>query len=218
MSQLLTLPAIMPPAGYGRLIQMVDSVSSLAQVTAPGYLATQQADGHVFYSTDQMFVQYNGGSGWFSLAVNGSNVVTLSALGQLYGQVGQFSLIPVSLGHAALASAGKVNIQLSTGTQQYVVNDIRVRYASAGLSGSSGDRLISISDGTTVYNSTGITAALAGTPVNTAWGGSGNPLPGSVDMATPTAAGANLFAQYIGGTTDYSAGSLLLQVEIVRVA
>lgn len=119
---------------------------------------------------------------------------------------------------AALATAGKVNIQVSSGSKQYVVRDIRVNYAASGLSGGGGDRLLSVSDSTHVYNSTGITAALLGTPINTIWGGSGNPLPGTLAMDTPTTAGANLFLQYIGGTTDYTTGQIIVSVLTERVA
>jgi hypothetical protein len=119
---------------------------------------------------------------------------------------------------AALASTGKVNIQVSSGSKQYAVRDIRVNYSAAGLSGGGGNRLLAITDGTTVYNNAGITAALLGTPINTVWGGTGNPLPGTVAMDTPTAAGANLYAQYTGGTTDYTTGSVVISVLVQRVA
>lgn len=124
----------------------------------------------------------------------------------------------VTCSAAALASAGTVVIQASSGAKQYAVRDIKVNYGASGLSGGGGDRLLSITDGTTVYNDTGITAALLGTPVNTVWGGSGNPLPGTVAMDTPTAAGASLVAQYIGGAADYAAGSVVISVLVERVA
>lgn len=119
---------------------------------------------------------------------------------------------------AALATAGKVNIQLSSGSKQYKLRDVKMNYAAAGLSGGGGDRLLSIADGTTVYNNAGITAALLGTPVNTLWGGTGNPLAGTVAQNTSTAAGANLYFQYIGGTTDYTTGQVIISVLVQRVA
>lgn len=119
---------------------------------------------------------------------------------------------------AALATAGQVNIQVSTGSKQYAVRNILVNYAASGLSGGGGDRLLIVTDGTTVYNNAGITAALLGTPVNTVWGGSGNPLPGTVAMNTPSVAAANIYAQYSGGTTDYTTGQVIISVLIQRVA
>jgi len=119
---------------------------------------------------------------------------------------------------AALASAGTVTIQASSGAKQYKVRDIRMNYSASGLSGGSGDRLLSVTDGTTVYNSTGITAALLGTPVNTIWGGTGNPLAGTVAMNTSTAAGAALVATYTGGTMDFTTGTVTISVLTQRVA
>lgn len=124
----------------------------------------------------------------------------------------------VTCSAAALATAGKVNIQVSSGSKQYAVRDIRMNYGAAGLSGGGGNRLLAVSDGTTVYNNAGITAALLGTPINTVWGGTGNPLPGTVAMDTPSVAGANIFAQYSGGTTDYTTGSVVISVLVQRVA
>lgn len=126
--------------------------------------------------------------------------------------------IDVALPAASLATSGHVTIQASSGSKQYKVRDIRVDYSASGLSGGGGDRLVQITDGTTVYNNAGITAALLGTPVNTVWGGSGNPLPGTVAMNTSTAAGATLYAVYAGGTTDYTTGTVNVSVLVERVA
>lgn len=120
---------------------------------------------------------------------------------------------------AELASAGHVTLfPAVTSTTQYRVLDIKVSYSAAGLSGGGGDRLLAITDGTTVYNNAGITAALLGTPVNTVWGGTGNPLPGNVAISTPTAAGMPLYAAYTGGATDYSTGSITIVVTVEKIA
>lgn len=132
--------------------------------------------------------------------------------------VSDLKWVDVALTAAALASAGTVSIQASSGSKQYKVRNIIVNYSAAGLSGSSGDRLVKITDGTTIYNNAGITAALLGTPVNTIWGGSGNPLPGTVALNTATAAGAALVAAYSGGTLDYGTGTVNISVLVERVA
>jgi hypothetical protein len=117
---------------------------------------------------------------------------------------------------AALATAGKVNIQLSSGTKQYQVRDIKVNQ-STGLSGGGGNRLLSVTDGTSVWNNAGITAALLGTPIPTVWGGTGNPLPVSpTSFNTLSVAGLPIYLQYIGGTTDYTTGSVIISVLIQR--
>lgn len=114
-----------------------------------------------------------------------------------------------------LATAGKVNIVTHpTGTAQFVVTDIKV-LTSTGLSGGGGDRLLSVADGTLVFNNAGITAALLGTPIFTIWGGTGNPI--AVSSSQVSTAGADIFFQYIGGTTDYTAGSVQVIVTLVQV-
>lgn len=125
--------------------------------------------------------------------------------------------IDVPLAASALASGGTVPIQAGSGAKQYKVRNILMNYSASGLSGGGGDRLIQITDGITVYNNAGITAALLGTPINTVWGGTGNPLPGTVAMFTSTAAGVTLYAHYAGGTTDYTTGSVLISVLVQRV-
>jgi hypothetical protein len=120
-----------------------------------------------------------------------------------------------TVGQAALAAAGKVNIVAHpSATAQFAVIDIKV-LTSTGLSGGGGNRLLSVSDGTIVFNNAGITAALLGTPIFTLWGGTGNPL--AVGAAQVSTAGADIFFQYIGGTTDYTAGSVQIAVTLVQV-
>ncbi len=124
----------------------------------------------------------------------------------------------ISLTSAGLASAGKINIQSALATAQFKVRDISVNYSASGLSGGGGDRLVVVTDGTTVYNNAGITAGLLGTPVNTVFGGSGNPVAGTVAQNTSTVAGAQLYAQYSGGTADYATGTVVITVTYERVA
>lgn len=65
-------------AVYAKKWMLVDTVSTYAQVTASGYLADQQALGHVFGANDLMYIQYLGGAGWFNLAIDANNNITLS--------------------------------------------------------------------------------------------------------------------------------------------
>jgi hypothetical protein len=114
-----------------------------------------------------------------------------------------------------LATAGKVNIVTHpTGTSQFAVLDIKV-LKSTGLSGGGGDRLLAVSDSTIVFNNAGITASLLGTPILTVWGGTGNPL--AIGASEVSTAGADIFFQYTGGTTDYNAGSVQVAVTLVQV-
>lgn len=121
----------------------------------------------------------------------------------------------ITAGQADLAAAGKVNVQVHTSaTSQFAVLDVKV-LKSTGLSGGGGDRLLSLSDGTIVFNNAGITAALLGTPILTVWGGTGNPL--AVGASEITTAGADLFLQYTGGANDYTTGSVQLAITLVQV-
>ncbi len=132
--------------------------------------------------------------------------------------VGAFITKEIALTAASLATAGQITIQAAVTGAQFRVRDVKVNYSASGLSGGGGDRLVRITDGTTVYNNAGITAALLGTPVNTVWGGTGNPLPGTVAMNTATAAGAKLYAVYAGGTADFTTGTVNITVALERVA
>ena len=115
----------------------------------------------------------------------------------------------------ALGSAGKVNLVVHpSATAQFCILDIKV-LKSTGLSGGGGDRLLAVSDGTIVFNNAGITAALLGTPIFTLWGGTGNPI--AIGASEVSTAGADIFLQYSGGTTDYTAGSVQVAVTMVQV-
>jgi hypothetical protein len=122
----------------------------------------------------------------------------------------------ITAGFAALATAGTVTVQAApSATSQFSIVDIKVMYGAAGLSGGGGDRLLSLTDGTIAFNASGITAALLGTPIYTVWGGTGNPVPGSV--STTSTAGDDIVLQYAGGATDYTAGSVTIQVTLAQV-
>lgn len=181
------------------------TVGQLFAVTSPGSLTS----GQVPKFSDANGTLANAGF----LAAN----VQLSSLTNP-DNISDLIWIEVPLTAAGLASGGSISIQASSGSKQYKVRNILVNYSAAGLSGGGGDRLVQVTDGTTVYNNAGITAALLGTPVNTVWGGSGNPLPGTVAMNTSTAAGVALVAKYAGGTADYTTGTVNISVLVERVA
>ncbi len=160
-----------------------------------------------------------------SLAQAQAQVITIPDVGAATGQfVLSQSKIPTNnvaftivktATFTALGTAGKVNLVVHpTATSQFAVLDIKV-LKSTGLSGGGGDRLLAVSDGTIVFNNAGITAALLGTPILTLWGGTGNPL--AVGTSEVCTAGADVFLQYTGGGTDYTAGSVQVAVTMVQV-
>lgn len=160
-----------------------------------------------------------------SLAQAQAQVITIPDMGAATGQfVLSKSSVPTNqvaftvvktAGFAALGTAGKINLVTHpSATAQFAILDIKV-LKSTGLSGGGGDRLLAVSDGTIVFNNAGITAALLGTPILTLWGGTGNPL--AVGASEVSTAGADVFLQYTGGTTDFTAGSVQLAVTMVQV-
>lgn len=122
----------------------------------------------------------------------------------------------ITVGYAALASAGKVNLIVSSGSMAFQITGLWLGKVGTDFSGGSGDRLLAISDGTSVYSV--IPAADLQTLVNAKWGDTALPAPASVSYGLPTAAGATLYAQYSGGANDYTAGTCTLYGTAVRVA
>ena len=196
-----------------RRVQMVVT-DSLAAVTTTGFLNQEALLPDVLFATDiiDMIYSYStaagtGTYGQFQGTVNmQTGQITLT---QLESSLVWHDLV---IGQAALAGATHAIIQPGVPGAQFYVRDIRVNYLSAGLSGNSGNRLLTITDGTTSFNNAGITAALLGTPINTLWGGTGNPLPGTVAMNTLSAAGLPIYAVYTGGSADYNAGNVSISV------
>lgn len=122
----------------------------------------------------------------------------------------------VTVGQAALASGGSVALWDALAGEQYKVRQLYLNSGGTNFSGGGGDRLLAISDGTTVYSV--IPAANIQTLANRVWGeGATFPFPASAAINTSTAAGADLVALYSGGATDYTAGSLVLSGMLERV-
>lgn len=124
--------------------------------------------------------------------------------------------VDISVTAAALAAGGVVPLITSSGSKQYKILNIWVNSNGTNFSGGGGDRLLDITDGTTVYSV--IPAASLQTLANTAWGVTELPFPASAALNTSTVAGQNLRALYSGGAADYAAGSMVISVLAVRVA
>lgn len=123
----------------------------------------------------------------------------------------------VTVGFAALAAGGLVALITSSGAKQYKIRSLWINLIGTNFSGGGGDRLLAISDGTTVYSV--IPAANLQSLVNSGWGISTPlPYPASASINTSTVAGANLRALYSGGAADYTAGSIVISGTAQRVA
>ncbi len=80
MTQYLYLPPVTQPLNTSKRFSMVDTVSNYSAVTTQGYLAAQQALGHVFAAVDLIYVVYSGGQGYFTIALDANSNATLSPL------------------------------------------------------------------------------------------------------------------------------------------
>lgn len=122
----------------------------------------------------------------------------------------------ITVGQAALASAGTVTLYASSGAKQFKIRSLYVNSGGTNFSGGGGNRLATISDGTTAYSV--IPAASLQTLANSGWGITGLPYPASAAINTSTVAGQGLRIAYSGGTTDYTAGSVVISGVLERVA
>ena len=122
----------------------------------------------------------------------------------------------VTVGQADLATGGSVTLQASSGSKQYRIRELYLNSGGTDFSGGGGDRLATISDGTTDYSV--IPAATLQSLANARFGDTGLPFPASAAINVSTAAGAALTIAYSGGTTDYAAGSMVISGVMERVA
>jgi hypothetical protein len=119
----------------------------------------------------------------------------------------------------ASTGTGKVNVLTpALATEQYKVRGIRLVGGGTNF-GAGGDRALSLTDGTTVYT-TIANGDLETAPTATLdWGNAKVPfLTGTSDTAT--AAGAQIYFQYSGGTpaTPHTTGSIKFSVCLEKVA
>lgn len=122
----------------------------------------------------------------------------------------------ITVSAAALAAGASVTLQPLSASKQYKIRELYVNSNGTNFSGGGGDRLLSITDNTTVYSV--VPAASLQTLVNTGWGVAGLPFPASAALNTSTTAGAAIVAKYSGGAADYAAGSVVISLVLERVA
>lgn len=147
------------------------------------------------------------------------NVDTLDILSPKSDGISMSNLkwVDIAVTAALLDSAGNVPVIAGVSGDQYKVRNIRLVGGGTNF-GAGGDRLISLTDGTTVYT-TIANADIESAPSATLdWGNSKVPfLTGTSDTATVS--GQALRFAYSGGTTDHSAtGSIKFSVCLEKVA
>lgn len=119
----------------------------------------------------------------------------------------------------ASTGTGKVEvIPAGAATDQYKIRDIRLVGGGTNF-GSGGDRLLSLTDGTTVWTTIPNADIESAPSATLTWGNTKVPfLTGTSDTAS--AAGAQIYFQYSGGTpaTPHTTGSIKFSVCVEKVA
>jgi hypothetical protein len=124
--------------------------------------------------------------------------------------------VDVTVTAALLDAAGTVPVIAGVTGDQYKIRDVRL--VGGGTSfGAGGDRLIDLTDGTTVWTQIA-NADIESAPTATLpWGDAKVPfLTGTSDTAS--ASNAAIRFQYSGGTTDHTTGSIKFSVCLEKVA
>lgn len=131
--------------------------------------------------------------------------------------IGDMATFQTTVGQADLASAGTVTVLDALDGEQWKIREIFLSGDGTDFSGGGGDRLLSVSDGTSTW--TVIPAATLQSLAVARWGDAGTPFPATASHLTASSAvGTAITAAYSGGSADYTAGSLTLVLVAERVA
>lgn len=116
MTKTLSVPVTAKDTGVSRIWTLVDDASTIAQIVAPNYLYDEQQAGHVFSQNDVIVIKYPSDTGLFSVAIDGSNVITLTSMtgsaggASVVGRIAHFSSTEgdISGDPAAITNLGDV--------------------------------------------------------------------------------------------------------------
>ena len=153
-------------------------------------------------------------------AVNGTTgTFTTVNAGTIQGDsvtLSQLKWVDVTVTAALLDAAGNVAVIAGVAGDQYKIRNVRLVGGGTNFGGG-GDRLISLTDGTTVWT-TIANADIESAPAATLdWGNAKVPfLTGTSDIASASAAAIRF--QYSGGAADHTTGSIKFSVCIEKVA
>ena len=131
--------------------------------------------------------------------------------------LGLMKWVDVVVTAAALDSAGTKVVVTGAGADQYKIRDIILVGGGTSFA-AGGNRLIDLTDGTTVWTQIANADIEAAPSASLPWGNSKVPmLTGTSNTAS--VAGSTIRFQYSGGTTDHSAtGSITFSVCLEKVA
>lgn len=133
MAQYLNPPSVSPDANVSSMWTMVDTALEYADVVTADYLGAQQAKGHVFNSSDTIYVSYVGGSGWFSMSIS-SGIITLVGVAIIVGgnvQAGSSGVVGYVSSFPSAATSGSLRMQGVANSGDYVVTISNASHAQA---------------------------------------------------------------------------------------
>lgn len=131
--------------------------------------------------------------------------------------IGRVSVFETAVGQAALASAGTVILLDSKSGETWKVRELFLSGGGTDFSGGSGNRLLTISDGTSTYSV--VPAATLQSLAAARWGDTGMPFPATAaHLTAASAAGTDITAAYSGGANDYTAGGCTVIIVAERTA
>lgn len=131
--------------------------------------------------------------------------------------VGRVFYVDVVCTAALLDSAGKITVAAAETGKQYKIRDIILVGGGTNF-GAGGDRLLSLTDGTTVWTTIANADLETAPSASLPWGNAKVPMLTGTSNTASTA-GARIWFAYSGGTTDHSGtGSITFSVGLERVA
>jgi hypothetical protein len=135
----------------------------------------------------------------------------------LYTPLYALQAVDVTCTSTLLATAGKVNVITAPAGAQYKIRGVNLVGGGTNFAGTNGDRLLSLTDGTTIWTTIPATNLQTAPATTVPWGNAAAPFLTGTSI-TSSAVGANIYFQYSGGTTDYTSGSIKFSVIFQRVA
>lgn len=131
--------------------------------------------------------------------------------------VGAIQAFEATIGQAALASGGEVIVLDAASGETWKVRGALFSGDGTNFSGGGGDRLLSITDGTSTWSV--VPAATLQSLAAATWGDTGLPFPATAThMMAASGLGVDIVAKYSGGTADYTAGACTVVVIAERTA
>ncbi len=169
-------------------------------------------DGSVNIGNVPSFIDVNG-----SLQDSGvvAQAVLQSSLASVPDANANLIVSPFDIAAASLATGGSVTLLTPTGSKSYQILNARI-VGTTNFSGGGGDRNVQLKIGSGAYSI--IPAATVQALANTSYQIGSTEFPYSALGTTPIIAANPLSISYQGGATDYTTGSITIQITFLRTA